>query len=155
MQHFLSFNMSYYKPNSGCVSFRASLLQYPLFCLCLISTENIHLPRNIHCRGCASLYLPLPTCSLLCHIYSDMLSFVSQGTAFCISLLPSPNPQSMPRPSPAQPGALLSSGSVGCLVSAHGLWHQHLPLALELQAMLAIPRCFKLTVAVTTLENKT
>lgn len=77
IQHFLSLHLSYYKPHSACFPFRASLLQYPLLCLCPISTENIHLLRNIHCMGCASLYLLFPACSLLCHIYPNMLSFFS------------------------------------------------------------------------------
>lgn len=134
MQHFLSFHLCCYKSYSACVYFRASLLQYPLFLLCPICTEDIYLPSP-H-MGCASLYLLLPACSLLCHIYPNMLSFVSQAIAVCIPFLPSQIPKACP--ALAQHTLELSS-----VVSAHGSWHQHLPLALEIQATLVIPRCFK------------
>lgn len=150
MQHFLSFHLSYYKPHSACVYFRASFLQHPLLCPCPIYTETIHLPRPLHglCQpvfASLCLFLALPHFSF----------FISQAIPVCIPPLASQNPKSMPSSSPAHPGSVSSPvcDAGGCLASApsvcgmccvaRGSWHQHLPLALELQAMMVIPRCFK------------
>lgn len=137
MQHFLPFHLSYYKPYS----------------LCLF--QSIIIYSNILCSAYVQFVLKISTflgpmwavpvfaspCLLfaLSHL-PNMLSFVSQAIAVCIPLLPSQNLKSS---SPAHPGALLSSQGVWDVLSARGSWHHHLPLALELQAMLVMPRCFK------------
>lgn len=115
MQHFLSFHQPYYRPHSACVYFRASLLQYPLFCVQFVLKISTFLG---HCMGCASLYLLLPACSLLCHIYPDMLGFVSQAIAVCIPY-PSPAIPKSPKHVQLQPSTPPQlPGCVGCVVSA-------------------------------------
>lgn len=126
MQHFLSFHLCYYKPYSACVYFRASLLQYPLFCLCPICTEDI--------------YLPSPTWAVpACICFSLLAPCSATSILTCLVLFPRPllsvslscHPK-IPKicPVPAQHGALLSSQGVWdvlCQPMAHGtntfLWH--------------------------------
>lgn len=108
-----------------------------------------------HCMGCASLYLLLSACSLLCPIYPNML-FRFPGHS---CLYPSPGiiPKSQ-KPAQLQPSTawecvipcvMLEAalpqlpGCVGCGAWARGSRHQHLPLVLELRAVMVIPRCFK------------
>lgn len=100
-----------------------------------------------HCMGCASLYFLLPACSFLCHIYPNMLSCASQAIPVCIPPVASQNPKS----TPSTPWECISP-RVWCwklpLLSSQGVWdvlcqHQHLPLALELQATMVIPSCFE------------